>query len=147
MRFRVFTARSVAVGVAAGALIAAWIGWGRGADMVLAALNGLAGGVLALAVFTYMQDGRFELQPWRRLGVRALLAAIIVSPMIYLDDVMGNELPQATGSSLSMLFMLTGLAAYFLGGILTTLDHLDGDDGRNPSEGPRLHRVPPPPAT
>ena len=146
MKFRVFTARSVAVGVAAGALIAAWVGWVRGADLVLAALNGLAGGVLALAVFTYMQDGRFELQPWRRLGVRALLAAIIVSPMIFVDDVIGNELPAATGSSLSMLFMLTGFAAYHLGGILTTLDQLDGDDGRNDSADPRLHRLSPPPA-
>ena len=145
MKVAVFTARSVAVGVAAGVLVAVWVGWLRGADAVLAVLNGLAGGALALAVFNYMEDGRFALQA-RRLGVRTLTASVIVAPMIFVDNVIGNELSRANGSSLSLLFVLTGFAAYNLGGILATLDHLDGNDSSDDSADPRLHRVTPPSA-
>ncbi len=67
--------------------------------------------------------------------------------MIFMDNGMGNEVPEATRSSLSLLFTLTALAAGLLGVILATLDHIDGDDGRAHGGDPRLHLVTPPPAT
>ena len=75
-----------------------------------------------------------------------LFASVVVAPMIFVENVIGNELSKANGASLSLLFMLTAFAAYNLGGVLATLDHLDGDDSSDDSADPRLHRVTPPPA-
>ena len=141
MRIAVFTARSVGVGVAAGVLVAVLVGWLRGAAVGLAVLNGLAGGALALAVFTCMRDGRFDFVARRRLGVKTLAAAVMVAPMLFVDNVIGNELTWANRTSLSLLFSLTGFAAYALGGIMATLNRLDGEDD---AADPRLHLLTPP---
>ena len=141
MRIAVFTAQSVGVGVAAGVLVAVWDGWHHGAAVGLAVLNGLAGGTLALAVFTCLSDGRFAFSARRRLDVKMLAAAVIVVPMLFVDNLIGNELSWANRASLSLLFALTGFAAYALGGIMATLNHLDPEDH---AADPRLHRLTPP---
>ena len=143
MKIAVFTVRSVGVGVAAGVLVASWVGGVRGADAGWAVLNGLAGGIAALALYTCLGDGRFSfLEQHRRLGVRLLGAAVILPPVLFVDDVIGNEPSGADDGSLSLLFLLTGTAAYALGGIMATLDHLEGEEGAPPD--PRLHRLTPP---
>ena len=131
------------MGVAAGVLVASWVGGVRGADVGWAVLNGLAGGIAALALYTCLGDGRFTfLEQHRRLGVRLLGAAVILPPVLFADNVIGNEPSGAGDGSLSLLFMLTGIGAYALGGIMATLDHLEGEDGAPPD--PRLHRLTPP---
>lgn len=143
MKVAVFTPRSVCVGVAAGVLVASWVGGVRGADEGWAVLNGLAGGIAALAVYTCLGDGRFTfLEQHRRFGVRLLGAAVIVPPVLFVDYVIGREPSGADDGSLSLLFLFTGVAAYVLGGIMATLDHLEGEDGAPPD--PRLNRLTPP---
>ena len=143
-RVAVFTVRSVAVGFAIGVLVAAWVGWLRGTAVGLAVLTGLAAGALALAVYVSLHDGRFDVMSnRRRLGVRALVGIVVLTPMLFVDDVIELQLSEADQATLSLLFGLTGLAAFALGAIVATLNHLDGDDAVDPD--PRLHRLTPPP--
>ena len=144
-RVAVFTVRSVAIGLTSGVLVAAWVGWLRGTAVGLAVLTGLAAGALAFAVYTALHDGRFDVMSnRRRLGVRALVGIVVLTPMFFVDDVIELQLSQADEAALGLLIGLTGLAAFALGAIAATLDHLDGDDTVDPD--PRLHRVTPPPS-
>ena len=143
-RVAVFTVRSVAAGLTIGMLVAAWVGWLRGTAVGLAVLTGLAAGALAFAVYTALHDGRFDVMSnRRRLGVRALVGIVVLTPMFFVDDVIELQLSQADEAALGLLIGLTGLAAFALGAIVATLDHLDGDDAVDPD--PRLYRVTPPP--
>ena len=58
-----------------------------------------------------------------------------------MDDIVELQLSRADEAALTLLFGLTGFAAYTLGAITATLDHLDGDDAADP----RLHQVTPRP--
>ena len=146
MRVPVFTARSVGIGVAAGTLVAVALGQLVGSAWGLAVLTGLAAGALALAVAVGLRDGRFDFlgatSNQRRLGVWMLAYLVIVAPMFFVDDAIGIGLLRREDElALGFLFGFTGFAAYAFGGIMGTLNHLDGDDGADP----RLHRVTPPP--
>ena len=123
---QVITTKSVAVGVATGALVAVAVGQLIGAPWMLAGLNGLAAGALALALSTMVADGRFAMMDVRRrFGVRTLAYAVVMLPAFTGGNLMEVELARGEGFALGLLFLLTGFAAYSLGGILATLEHLD----------------------
>lgn len=127
---QVVTTRSVVAGVAAGALVAAAVGQLLGAPWMLAGLNGLAAGGLALALSVAVGDGRFGVMNVRRRpGLRTLAYAVIMLPAFMAGDVMDVELARADGLALGLLFLLTGFAAHALGGILATLEQLDDATG------------------
>ena len=123
---QVFTMKSVGVGVATGALVAAAVGQLLGAPWMLAGLNGLAAGALALALSLAIGDGRFAVLDVRgRPGVRLLASAVMLLPALMVGNVLDTELARAEGLALGLLVLLTGFAAHILGGILATLEHLD----------------------
>ena len=127
---QVVTTKSVAVGVAAGALVAVAVGQLIGAPWMLAGLNGLAAGALALATSIIVGDGRFGVMNVRRRpGLRTLAYAVVFLPAFMAGSVMDVEIARAEGLALAMLFLFTGFAAYALGGILSTLEHLDDAAG------------------
>ena len=143
VRVQVFTKRSAGIGVATGALVAAGFGQLAGASWGLAALNGLAAGALALAVAIVLRDGRFDfMNTRRRRGLWVFAWIVIATPWFLVDDVIELQLSRVDEAALTLLFGLTGFAAYALGAITATLDHLDGDEA---SADPRLHRVTPSP--
>ena len=125
---QVITMRSVVAGVATGALVAAAVGQLLGAPWMLAGLNGLAAGALALAVTIVVGDGRFGVMNIRRRpGLRTFAYVVIMLPAFLAGNVM--ELARAEGVALALLFLLTGFAAHALGGILSTLEDLDDAAG------------------
>ena len=126
---RVFTVKSIVIGVAAGGLVAAAIGQVIGASWGLALLNGLAAGASALALSVVVGDGRFGMMNVRRRpGVRTLAYFVMFLPAFLADNVIEVELARAEGLALSMLLLRTGFASYVFGGVLATRDHID--DGR-----------------
>ena len=127
---QVITTKSVTVGVATGALVAVAVGQLIGAPWMLAGLNGLAAGALALASYIIVGDGRFGVMNVRRRpGLRTFAYAVMLLPAFMAGSVMEIELARAEGLALAMLFLLTAFAAYALGGILSTLEHLEDADG------------------
>ena len=127
---QVLTMRSVVAGVATGALVAAAVGQLLGAPWMLAGLNGLAAGALALSATIVVGDGRFGVMNIRRRpGLRTFAYVVIMLPAFLAGDVMDVELARAEGFALGMLFLLTGFAAHALGGILSTLEDLDDAAG------------------
>ena len=146
---RVFTRRSIGIGVAGGVLVAGALGQLAGAALGLAVLNSLAAGTVALAGSICMRDGRFgfllENEYQRRLGVGALVyvAATMMAPMVFLVHAIGIELlDRGDERALSLLFGFTTFAAYLLGGIMVRLAYLDGDGAM---AGPRPDHVLPSP--
>ena len=129
MKPSLFSVRSMAVGVATAMLVAAILGQLVGAPWGLAILTGFAAGACALAVPIAMRGGRFDVLGSsvvrRHRGVWLLAYSVIVLPMFLIDDVVALDRP--VGLALALLFGLTGMAAYVLGGIMATLDHLEGD--------------------
>ena len=144
MKIKVFTPRSVGIGIAGGVLVAAGLGQLTGAAWGLAVLNGLAAGALVLALSIVVRDGRFDMMDnRRRRGVWLLAYVVMITPVLFVDDAIGIELSdRANLFALSVLFALTGFASYLLGGIMATLNQLDGDAV---GADPRLHRVTPSP--
>ena len=127
---QVFTTKSVGVGVATGALVAAAVGQFLGTPWMLAGLNGLAAGVLALTLSLALSDGRFAVMDVRgRPGVRMLASVVMLLPALMIGNAMDTDLARAEGLALGLLFLLTGFAAHVLGGILATLEHLDDAAG------------------
>ena len=147
MKIAVFTPRSVGIGIAGGVLVAAGLGQLTGAAWGLAVLNGLAAGALALSIV--VRDGRFNMMDMMdnrcHPGVWLLAYVVMITPVLFVDDAIGIELSdRANLFALSVLFALTGFASYLLGGIMGTLNQLDGDAV---GADPRLHRVTPGPAS
>ena len=144
MRDTVFTARSVSIGVATGVLVATASGLLIGVSWGLAMLTGLPAGALALAVSIGMRDGRFD--SWgaattrRRFGVWMLAWLVVSTPSFLVGDFFETRLNRDDELVLKVLLLTTGMAAYVLGGIVATLNHLDRDDAADP----RLNRVTPP---
>ena len=136
---KVFTWRSVAVGIAAGALVAGVLALLLGVVWGLAALNGLAAAAIALALSVIVRDGRFDmLDMRRRRGVWALACAVMLGPMLFADIAVDIEFQtgnRPTWLALKTLFGLTAFAAYCLGGIGATLNRLD-DESRPPPDRP-----------
>ena len=127
---QVITTKSVAVGVATGALVAVAVGQLIGAPWMLAGLNGLAAGALALASYIVVGDGRFGVMNVRRRpGLRSFVYAVMFLPAFMAGNVMEVELARAEGLALALLFLFTGFAAHAFGGILSTLEHLEDADG------------------
>ena len=161
MRGAVFTARSTRIGIATGVLVTAVFGQFVGASWGLAILAGLPAGALALAGSISLRNGKFDLgsghqrRPGslrnkkfhlgsghqRRPGVWLLAWLVMSSPAFLVGIVIETELSPVNEFALKVLMLATGMAAYALGGVMATLDHLDGDDEIDP----RLHRVTPPP--
>jgi hypothetical protein len=128
MMVKVFAARSVVLGVAAGALVAA-LSWLIGGPWGLAILNGMVTGALVLTIPAAWRLGRFRArQPrFRRWhGVWALGYAVVIAPAFFARLFL-DELDLSTQVVLSTLILVTGFAGYAFGDIVATLDHLDGD--------------------
>ena len=146
MRVAVFTARSTGIGVATGVLVAVANGQLIGVSWGLAILTGLSAGALAFAVSICMRDGRFDnlgaATTRRRRGVWVLAWIVMSVPAFLVGDFFEIRLNRDDDLVLKVLLLSTGLAAYALGGIMATLDHLEGNDTADP----RLHRVTPPPS-
>ena len=137
---RVFTARSTGIGIATGVLVAIALGQLLGAAWALAILNGLAAGALALAL-SIGAGGWFDTTVNRRRpGIWALAYAVMMAPTLFVHHYI--ELRPADEVAVSLLFILTGFAAYTLGSIMATLVYLDGDAA---AADPRQHRVTPQP--
>lgn len=138
----VFSIRSVWVGIATGTIVAAALGRIVGAPWGLAILTGFAAAACAVAVPITVRDGRFDVlgssATRRHLRIWLLAYGVISLPMFFIDDVVALSRP--VGLALALLFGLTGLAAYALGAIMATLNHLGSDDI---GDDPRLHRVTP----
>ena len=141
MRVAVFTARSTGIGIATGVLVTAVFGQFVGASWGLAILAGLPAGALALAGSISLRNGKFDLGAGhqRRPGVWLLAWLVMLSPTFGI--VIETELSPVNEFAFKVLILATGMAAYALGGVMATLNHLDGDDEIDP----RLHRVTPPP--
>lgn len=146
---RVFTAGSVAAGVALGACVALALHDLAGASVRLAVLNGLPAGVLVAVLPVTLRDGRFS---WmnqssasrRYPGFLVSLAAsmLIMAPAYSLDKVFPDDvLGSGDELALELLFFLTAFASFVLGGVMAVLHHLEKDEAD-----PRLHRVTPSPA-
>ena len=143
---QVFTPRSAGIGVAGGVLVAGALGQLVGAAWGLAILNGLTTGILVLAGAICMRHGKFafllESAHQRQFGVGILVSIVMVSPMLLVDNAIGTELfNRGDALALNLLFAVTGITAYTLGGIMLTLAHLDVDAA---AADPRLRRVAPP---
>lgn len=140
-RVAVVSVRSVAIGVAAWMSVTAFLGLVVAVPWGLAALTGFAAGAFALALPITLRDGRFDVLGIsairRRRGVWLLAYSIMLVPMFFIDEAI--VLTRPVGLSLALLLGLTGLAAYTLGGIMATLNHLEDDE----LEDPRLHSVTP----
>ena len=142
---RVFTPRSIGIGVTSGALVGGWLGWLVGAAWGLVALNSLAAGALALAGSICMRDGRFAflMVDRSRPGVGMLASAALMAPMFFVDDAIGIELlNRGDELALSLLFGFTGCTAGTLGGVMVTLAHLDCEEAAG---APRRQGVAPTP--
>lgn len=103
-------------------------------------------GALALAVSIGTRDGRFYHlgadTTRRRLGIWMLAWTVMSTPAFLVGNFFEIRLNRDDDLVLSVLLLSTGLAAYTLGGIMATLDHLEGNDTADP----RLHRVTSPPS-
>ena len=161
MRVAVFTARSTGIGIATGVLVTAVFGQFVGASWGLAILAGLPAGALALAGSISLRNGKFDLgaghlrRPGslrnrkfdlgsghqRRPGVYFLAWFVMSSPAFLVGIVIETELSPVNEFAFKVLMLTTGMAAYAMGGVMATLNHLDGDD----EIAPPLHRVTPPP--
>jgi hypothetical protein len=139
---RAFTARSTGIGIATGVLVATALAQLLGAAWGLAILNGLAAGALYMTFsISGLRGGWFETTDNRRRpGIRALAYAVVMAPALLVHHYV--ELRSADEVAVSLLFMLTGFAAYTLGGIMATLVYLDGDAA---AADLRLYRVTPQP--
>jgi len=142
--WRAFRGQSYAIAMATGVLVAIVLrqfldlAWG------LAFLNGLAAGGLALALSIGgdLGVGWFDATDNRsRSDIRGLACTVVVAPALLVHRYV--ELRPTEEIAVSLLFMLTGAAAYILGGVMAALEYLDGDMPV-PAD-PRLHRVTPPP--
>lgn len=143
---RIFTARSVAAGVAVGAGAAFALHDLAGASAELAALAGLPAGVVAAVLPVTWRDGRFD---WlmqsssasRRYPgflVSLLVSLLIVAPSALVDRAFADgALGTGDERALELLFFLTGLATFVLGGVTATLERLEKDDGADPRWAPR----------
>ena len=143
MRVAVFTARSTGIGIATGVLVTAVFGQFVGASWGLAILAGLPAGALALAGSIILRNGNFDLGSGyqRRPGVWLLAWLVMSLPASLVGIVIETELSPVNEFTFKVLMLATGMAVYALGGVMATLNHLDGDDEIDP----RLHRVTPPP--
>ena len=137
------TVRSAAIGagtavVAAGAL--AFLGVPPG----LSALAGLPAGGLALAVAITMGDSRFDFMgptvTRRRAGLWLLIWIVMAGPGFLVGSVV--DLDRISAMALQVLVLSTGFAAYAFGGIMATMEHLDGEGA---ADDPRLHVLTPSP--
>lgn len=148
---RIFTARSVAAGVAVGAGAAFALHDLAGASTELAALAGLPAGVVAAVLPVTWRDGRFDRmmqssasRRYPGLLVSLLASLLIMAPGALVDRAFADgALGTGDERALELLFFLTGFATFVLGGVTATLNHLEKDeDGADP----RWRRVTPPPA-
>ena len=118
---------SVAVTVSAGLGDAAAEGGREGVAGMWAAGFGLSRAL----------GGSFHYDSWMLAWI------VIVAPASLVENfVLPNPDSPDNEFALKVPLLTSGLAAYALGGIMATLNHLDGDASANP----RLHRVTPPPS-
>lgn len=148
---RIFTARSVAAGVAVGAGAAFALHDLAGASARLAALAGLPAGVVAAVLPVTWRDGRFgwlmQSSASRRYPgflVLLLVSLLIIAPSALVDRAFADDaLGAGDERALELLFFLTGFATFVLGGVTATLEHLEKDEHE---ADPGWRRATPPPA-
>ena len=113
-----------------------------GAPLGLSVLTGLPVGGLVLAFSITLTYRRFDflrstvIQRWA--GLWFLVWVVMAGPGFMVRSVV--ELDNVSEMALQLLVMATGFASYAFGGIMATLDHLEGD-----AQDPRLHVITPPP--
>lgn len=135
-RTQIFTLRSVAVGVVAGAIVGSWFRWVSGVDVILAVLNGMSFGVLVWTFYVTMSDGRFSVTP-RHWGIRTLLVVEFV-PVLFLRSFLDEAVAsQANAGAIFWLFLYATWGAHNLGEILGLLEQIDRPENYEPN--PRLH--------
>ena len=145
MQIRIFTVRSVIVSILAGAATTGALGGLLEAPWLLAGMAGLPAGALALGFSILLRDPRLDagaLRPLRRNDSLLVQLAIfmILASALFVDDAL--QLRGVSGFALSAVVVLTGFAAYLLGGIVWAQHHLAGDES---TADPRLHSVTPGP--
>lgn len=128
---------------------------GAGAAVVVAVAFAFAGAPIGLSVLTGLPVGGLVLafsitQTYRRLdflrstvtqrwaGLWFLFWVVVAGPGFMVRSVV--ELDNVSETALQLMVMATGFAGYAFGGILATLDHLEGG-----AQDPRLHVLTPPP--
>ena len=125
MERRVFSGRSMALGVATGVVASVALG-AFGIDWVLACMTGLAAGAFALAFYTSL-DPRFDMTP-RRRGPWVVAGIVILTPALNLGSALRHSPDAVHPLVVSVLLLLTGFAAYGLGVIVGALNQIEGDD-------------------
>ena len=125
MKERVFTGRSVSLGLATGMVVSVMLG-AFGIDWVLACMTGLAAGAFALAFCTSL-DPRFDMTP-RRRGPWVIASIVILTPALNLGGALRHAPDTVHPFVISVLILLTGFAAYSLGVIVGALNQIEGDD-------------------
>ena len=133
MKERVFTGRSVALGLATGTVVSVMVG-AFGIDWVLACMTGLAAGAFALAFYTGL-DPRFDMTS-RKRGPWVVASIVILTPALNLGSVLRHSPDAVHPFVVSVLLLLTGFTAYGLGVIVGALNQIEGDDA--PVTGNRL---------
>ena len=140
---KVITVRSAAVGAGTAVLSAGALAF-IGVPPGLSLLAALPAGGLALAACITMGDSRFDFMgptvARRRAGLYLLAWVIMAGPGFLVGSVVA--LDRVSAMALQVLVLSTGFAAYAFGGIMATLDHLDGEGA---AEDPRLHVLTPSP--
>ncbi len=125
--------QQVVIGVALGGALTGAFGL-FGATWGLAGLNGVAGCALVLALSLGRRDGTWDVLDWAppagNRAAAALATFVILLPAFLLDDVLGIGVPTSEFGivdqfGLSLLLMLTGWSAYFLGGLVGVAQHRD----------------------
>ena len=130
MEKRVFSGRSMAIGVATGVVVSVVLG-AFGTGWGLACMTGLAGGSCVLALCTALGDPRFNGQPVmtaRQRGPSVIASIVILAPALNLSSALRHAPDAVNPFIVSLLILLTGFAAYGLGIIVGALSQIEGDD-------------------
>ena len=137
---KLITVWSATAGAGTAAVVAVAFAF-AGAPIGLSVLTGLPMGGLVLAFSITLTYRKFDFlrstvtQRWA--GLWLLVWVVMAGPGFMVRSVV--ELDNVSETALQLLVMATGFAAYAFGGIMATLDHLEGD-----AQDPRLHVLTPP---
>lgn len=137
-KVRVFTARSVAVGILTGVIVVAILNQALGTPLVLAAMTGFAAAACGLATFVTLRDRRLNVlrraATSRRPGVLALFVLVTIVSMhaglvgvaVIQFRVTESDPMVSVGSVFTVLVLFTAVASLHFGGMLGVLNRIDG---------------------
>ena len=140
-KVRVFTVRSVAVGILTGVIVVAILSQALGTPLVLAAMTGFAAAACGLATFVTLRDRRLNVlrraPTSRRPGVLALFVLVMIVSMhaglvgvaVIQSRATESNPMVSVGSVFMVLVLFATVASLHLGGMLGTLSRIDGRGG------------------